>query len=51
MTGGIQTFIDLTRGLTASAAPTGQYVIHHNNYEGPAHLNDLASHYLECGRR
>ncbi|GFF61960.1 hypothetical protein IFM51744_10844 [Aspergillus udagawae] len=47
----IQAIIDLAPGLTASVSPTGQYVIHHHDYEGPAHLNDLASHYLECGRR
>lgn len=47
----IQAIINLTPGLTVSVSPTGEYIIHHNSYEGPAHLNDLASHYLECGRR
>lgn len=47
----IQAIIDLTAGLTVSVSPTGDYIIHHDKYEGPAHLNDLADHYLECGRR
>lgn len=47
----IQAIVDLAPGLTASVSPTGQYLIHHHYYKGPAHLNDLASHYLECGHR
>lgn len=47
----IHAIVELAPGLTASVSPTGQKILHHNYYQGPANLNDLASHYLECGRR